>query len=902
MAIGRSIALGLFLLAAGARAGGGPFGTVVVVNDRSPHSLEVGRYYAERRGIPEDRIFHLRTTNGFSLDTAAFSNEIRNPLIAWLGASGLSNQLDTLVFAPDIPYRIHRGPLSDQRYSGLTSCMFYDFKSSPNPFVFGCQLAPDGGQDYFEAERVFAHADAPSGGRYWISALLTASNRDEARRLVDRSVAADATAPTSTVLLLHTDDPLRNLRWPQFEDVHFRLRLLGGPCTAEVVDANAVVNRTNIIGYLTGLGTVGQLEQNHFLPGAFGHHLTSYAGYLFDAPGQMSALDWLHHGGVGSYGPVVEPCNFLAKYPHSRWAFWYARGFSLGEAIYQSIQAPYPGVVVGDPLCAPFAVTGRVEVAGLTNHQSVAGLIVVTVTVTAADAEHPINAVDWYLDGRFVGVLTNASPQPGNEAVAVVGLATGRYTVAAGDTVYVVASGLVAALQGAGAPVAVSARADRVELTWTNLGTRADGLPYAASAGAGTAAVRRLVARAWTPDLRDPDYPARELISLRGLANSGDAVRCQFTLTNGVVVTSRVEAVGGETAAGVMTQLMAVINGDPMLQAADGVRARYFAPYSVSNVEASLEARAVGPEGRRLLLDYAVTRAMGGSGLVEGDSFSDAFNDNAEVLQARGVVQVGVGATSLTAVLAFDTAVGPDGPRELAVVAREGTAVSTETRRRIPFRVANHGSPCAVTAPASGIHRAQGSVVTARVEAAGATQVLLRAEGKPWAQAPGGLLDTAVTTTVFGAGPLFLQGEAWFAGGLATRSGLVTVQLFTDDDADGLADQWEYRYFGGLVPSATADPDADGVDNAAEYGADTLPTNAVSFLAVSGRVVAGLAEVTFAARTTRTYQVEVHGGDLREAGGWQTASTQLWAGVDGVVMFSEAAGTGRAYRVRAALP
>ena len=73
----RKLLLGGCLAAAlvcAARGGGGPLGTLVVVNDFSPLSQEVGLRYARARGIPESRIFHVYTTHTNHIPLAAWSN------------------------------------------------------------------------------------------------------------------------------------------------------------------------------------------------------------------------------------------------------------------------------------------------------------------------------------------------------------------------------------------------------------------------------------------------------------------------------------------------------------------------------------------------------------------------------------------------------------------------------------------------------------------------------------------------------------------------------------------------------------------------------------------------------------------------------------------------------------
>ena len=887
------------LLGASARGGGGPFGTAVVVNDASPPSLEVGRYYAARRGIPDDHIVHLQTTNGFNIDVAAFSNEIRNPLIAWLGASGLSNQIDTFVFAPGFPYRVYQPPYGDLRHAGLTAALFQDFFSSPSAFTAGCQIAAGSSNAYFGAERAFTHAGAPSSNRYWMAALLAASNRLEALRLVDRAAASDHTAPTATVYLLHTGDSFRNGQWTQFEDVDFDLRLLGGPCTSQIEEAYGIAGRTNVMGCMAGDEFIYNIGLNYILPGAFAHHLTSYGGFLFDVPGQMSALDWIHHGYAGTYGTVVEPCALAAKFPQARLHCWYARGFSLGESAWMSLRNPYQGVLVGDPLAAPYAATGRVEVAGLTNGQTLAGTVAVTAHVAAARATAPLDRVDLYLDGRRLATLTNAGPAAGNVIALSVGTATAQFVFAAGGTVFDAATALAAGLATAGAPVVATAWGDRVAVVHTNRLAAGTNVVFATSAGAGTAAAQRVWGFASGPALRASPYPAREFIGLRGAAGAGDEVACRITLTNGVVVTSRVVAAGGEASSVLLPLLMGVVNSNAALQGADGAQARYFDYYSATNVQAALEARAPGAAGAGLSVDYQITRAVATAGLAVADSFSDAFNDNADALGARAQVLLAGGGTALVAVASLDTTAWPDGPHELTWAAREGTAVASETLLRVPVRFANHSLTCRVVAPPPAHVAWVGEVVTARVEAAGATQVVLFVEGKPRATNAASPLVAAVATSTYGAGPLALFGEARGPGGAAVRSDAVVVAVAGDDDADGLPDAWEYQHFGSYDPQANDDPDGDGVVNLEEFLADTAPGDGASRLRVEGVTVSGLVAIAFGTSTARDYRVESHAGDLRAADGWLPLGTGDWPGVGGVLSVSDPADSNRAYRVRA---
>ena len=73
-------------------------------------------------------------------------------------------------------------------------------------------------------------------------------------------------------------------------------------------------------------------------------------------------LVFLNSGASGSHGTVTEPCNYLEKFPSPQDYFYQARGFNLAECYYLSLVNPYQGLIVGEPLAAPFA--GRQPVPG----------------------------------------------------------------------------------------------------------------------------------------------------------------------------------------------------------------------------------------------------------------------------------------------------------------------------------------------------------------------------------------------------------------------------------------------------------------------------------------------------------------------------------------------------------
>ncbi len=71
----------------------------------------------------------------------------------------------------------------------------------------------------------------------------------------------------------------------------------------------------------------------------------------------MSALRWLEAGATGSYGTVVEPCNYVTKFPRPDILLnYYLQGETLIEAYWKSVAWPSEGLFIGEPLAAPYSL------------------------------------------------------------------------------------------------------------------------------------------------------------------------------------------------------------------------------------------------------------------------------------------------------------------------------------------------------------------------------------------------------------------------------------------------------------------------------------------------------------------------------------------------------------------
>lgn len=303
----------------------------VIVNDDDPDSMAIAAYYREKRGIPAANLIHVHfKPGGSTLSRETFINLKRR--VDRIAPKNV--QAFALTWAQ--PYRVD--------CMSITSAFAFGF----DPAYCASSCKPTQPSPYFNS----------SVARPWTTyrirptMSLAAGSVAEAKKLIDRGVASDGSNPAGTAYLVSTTDKNRNVRAAGYDAVRMLMQRI---MPTEIVEANALENKSDVMFYFTGLAQVPALDSNRFLPGAIGDHLTSAGGELFGGS-QMSSLRWLQAGATGSYGAVVEPCNFPAKFPVPGIVMThYLQGETLIEAYWKSVQMPGQGIFIGEPLARPFA-------------------------------------------------------------------------------------------------------------------------------------------------------------------------------------------------------------------------------------------------------------------------------------------------------------------------------------------------------------------------------------------------------------------------------------------------------------------------------------------------------------------------------------------------------------------
>jgi len=370
-------------------AGGGPENILLVVNPSSAESLAVGNAYASLRGIAPVNVFMLPWEDGTeSTSIARFRTDILMPILRTIDSRRLSAQIDQIVYSSGFPWRINFGEdlpeeirgtdrFPSASLTGLT--MLYGAVQSGTP----AWLDPES-NDYFrpldeagvpKTTRGFRHwygwgdqGDLleAGGNRYLLAVMLAVTSGrgnsiNEARRYLRTAALADGTRPGGTIYFVTNSDIRTATRSAPFSAVIRALERLG--VAAEVIGGTLPVRKRDVAGIMTGTPSFNWAASGStIVPGAICENLTSFGGVFTASAGQTPLSEFLRAGAAGSSGTVIEPFSIQAKFPHAGLHVHYVRGASLAEAFYQSVRSPYQLVVVGDPLCQPWAVIPEVEV------------------------------------------------------------------------------------------------------------------------------------------------------------------------------------------------------------------------------------------------------------------------------------------------------------------------------------------------------------------------------------------------------------------------------------------------------------------------------------------------------------------------------------------------------------
>lgn len=452
----------LCLLPSACWAGGGPENLFLVINEHSDVSKTIANHYIRMRKIPACNVMYLDWKGGLNNTTGkAFREQILSPILKEIEARQIVPQIDYIVYSADFPWRVDfRKDFEGQKLpkqfrpkaslTGATYLWAYTMQNNPalvmpttnwyvpkSPRNNGSQCIDCGDvkTQGFRSRQGWLEGggktdEKAKGQRYFLSTMLgvtVARGNSEAEILnyLGRAAAADATQPSGTFYYMKNTDVRSKARHGCYSGVGTLLMAEG----AEVVirDGEVPEQATSALGIMTGTSKFSlDTNQVNIAPGAICEHFTSY-GAEYSALWQTKISSWLRAGAAGSSGTVFEPFAIQAKFPLPTLHLHYRRGASLAEAYYQSVMGPYQLLIVGDPLCQPWAKPPKVTLPILTAGSTVRGVVELKAEVEPQPGTE-VGVCELYVDGRqvaryrptFTPPLNTAKLAPGEHEIRIV--------------------------------------------------------------------------------------------------------------------------------------------------------------------------------------------------------------------------------------------------------------------------------------------------------------------------------------------------------------------------------------------------------------------------------------------------------------------------------------------------
>ena len=351
---------------------------LVVVNQSSADSVRIGERYASVRNVPPEQVIRLAIEPAEEIDFQAFDRQIQIPIGQWLRRHDAQDRIHYIVLTKGVPLRIRGSSgrtgtvasvdselaLLYRRMTGADSTLV---GPTPNPYYLG------------EAAVAQAKAFSHETQDIYLVTRLDGFTVDDVLALIDRGLQPVAGGR----ILLDQKASIEDLpgnQWLRQAADWMTANGFGERVELETT-SQVVTGKKEVLGYYSWGSNDPAVTARHpdlaFVPGALAASFVSTDARTFHEPaagwrtgswndrskfhaGSPESLtgDIIRAGVTGVAGHVAEPYLDSAIRPQVLFPA-YLSGFNLAEAFYLAMPAlSWQTVVIGDPLCRPFARAG----------------------------------------------------------------------------------------------------------------------------------------------------------------------------------------------------------------------------------------------------------------------------------------------------------------------------------------------------------------------------------------------------------------------------------------------------------------------------------------------------------------------------------------------------------------
>lgn len=350
-----------------------PANVLLVINDASADSKEIGEYYTQARKLPATNIVHLTAvpvTDGVA--RSVYEAAIQQPIAAWLAKHLLHDQILYIVLTKGVPLRIDGTSGQNGTVASVDSELTLLYRR-----LTGEQTQVTGRVDnpYFLGDKPASAAKRFSRltSDIYLVSRLDGFTVADVKALIDRGLAP---ARDGRIVLDQRATMIDRGGDAWLAETATRLTTAGKGERVLLDSTRAIAKAEGpVLGYFSwgSNDPANQLRKTGlvFANGAIGGAFVSTDGRTFREPaaewrpapagaatgGQSLAADLIRDGLTGVTAHVAEPYLDAVARPQILFPAYLA-GFGLVESYYLAIPfVSWQNVVVGDPLVSPFQTT-----------------------------------------------------------------------------------------------------------------------------------------------------------------------------------------------------------------------------------------------------------------------------------------------------------------------------------------------------------------------------------------------------------------------------------------------------------------------------------------------------------------------------------------------------------------
>jgi uncharacterized protein (TIGR03790 family) len=337
-----------------------PDEVLVLVNTRDTHSLELAKYYAKKRNIPDENMFRMRLTERETCSFKEYKDKVEEPVRKYIIKYELKGKIRCILLMYGMPLKFTHPDKEETgtktKSASLDSELALIFEEKydlsgwqPNPFYVGYHNKYEAKRDYV---LMVSRLDGP--------------DTETVKRIIDDSIAAENTGLTGNAYF--------DARWPE----NTSKKELSG---YKLYD-NSIYNAADLIKKSelmpVKINTENELFKEGECPdaalycgwyslrkyvgaftwkrGSVGYHIASGECTTLKNPGsRVWCKRMLEQGIAATVGPVREPYVQAFPLPELFFRFLTDGYWTLAESY--ALSQPFWSwqmVLIGDPLYRPF--------------------------------------------------------------------------------------------------------------------------------------------------------------------------------------------------------------------------------------------------------------------------------------------------------------------------------------------------------------------------------------------------------------------------------------------------------------------------------------------------------------------------------------------------------------------